>query len=260
MNFDVALAEQSRSFLRVLSETPPDVPVPTCAGWTASDLLWHLTDVQMFWAAIVELELADPKKAEALKSERPEVYNDLLALFEQQSARLSAALQARSDDVRVWTWSDDRTVGFVRRRQAHEALVHRVDAEVAAGAPVGPIAPDLAADGVDEILRVFAGGVPEWATFEPEGLEIRVVATDVNQTWGAAFGKMRGTSPNSGKTYDIAALTVGVDAVSPNAAVAGSAADLDLWLWGRGSLDVLVVEGDESLVRRLRKLMIEATQ
>ena len=28
---------------------------------------------------------------------------------------------------------DDHTVGFIRRKQAHEALIHRIDAEVAAG-------------------------------------------------------------------------------------------------------------------------------
>jgi uncharacterized protein (TIGR03083 family) len=238
----------------------PGVPVPTCPGWTASDLVWHLTDVQMFWGSVVENQLTDPDVAEAMKTERPEDYGDLLAMFGQQSDRLSAALAERADDVAVWTWSDDETVGFVRRRQAHEALIHRVDAESAAGVSPGPIDAMLVADGVDEVLRVFAGGVPDWAAFEPEGVEMRLRATDVDRTWGAAFGQMQGTSPNTGKTYDIPALTVGVDAVNPITVVSGTAADLDLWLWGRGPLEALGLEGSDSIARRLRELMVEATQ
>jgi hypothetical protein len=38
---------------------------------------------------------------------------------------------------------------------AHETAVHRIDAEVAAGQPVGPIRADLAVDGVGEALAVF---------------------------------------------------------------------------------------------------------
>jgi uncharacterized protein (TIGR03083 family) len=260
MNLDIALAEESRTFSRLMSETPPHVPVPTCPGWSAADLLWHLTEVQMFWGLIVERQLQDSADAEPLKGDRPDDYHDLLAMFERESKRLSTALADTADDVEVWTWSDDHSVGFVRRRQAHEALIHRVDAEAAAGRVPGPIDMELAADGVDEVLRVMAGGVPEWATFEPEGVEVRIVATDAGRTWGAAFGQMQGTSPNSGKTYDIPALTVGMNAVSPNAAVSGTAADLDLYLWGRGSLDGLTVEGDATVVPRLRQLMHEATQ
>lgn len=260
MDFDIALAEESRSFLLVVSQLPPETPVPTCPGWTVEDLVWHLTDVQMFWGLIVENELGEPDAAEEMKAERPGSYNDLLALFERESARLTSALTARANDVPVWTWSDDHTVGFVRRRQAHEALIHRVDAETAADREPGTIDPALAADGIDELLRIHAGGIPEWATFDPEGVEIRVTANDVDRTWGAAFGRMHGTSPDTGKAYDIPALTVGVDAVSPNTAIVGTAADLDLWLWGRGRLDRLTVEGEEAVVHRLRELIAASTQ
>ena len=50
-------------------------------------------------------------------------------------------------------------MGFVRRRQAHEALIHRIDAELTAGRRT-PVDPLLGADGVDEALRVMYGGVP----------------------------------------------------------------------------------------------------
>jgi hypothetical protein len=38
---------------------------------------------------------------------------------------------------------------------AQETVIHRVDAELAAGAPVAVIPGDLAADGIDELLAAF---------------------------------------------------------------------------------------------------------
>ena len=61
----------------------------------------------------------------------------------------------------AWTWSDDHTVGFILRRQAHEALVHRLDAEQAAGRG-HELDAALAADGVHECLDVMYGGMPPW--------------------------------------------------------------------------------------------------
>ena len=56
------------------------------------------------------------------------------------------------------------------RRQPHEALIHRVDAELAAGAPTG-LDEALATDGVDEILTVMIDchDIPVWSRFEPDG-------------------------------------------------------------------------------------------
>ncbi len=48
-------------------------------------------------------------------------------------------------------WADDKTAGYIARRQAHEALVHRLDAELTVGDRT-PLDPRLAADGVDEAL------------------------------------------------------------------------------------------------------------
>jgi len=50
---------------------------------------------------------------------------------------------------------DTRNLGFVRRRQAHEVLIHRLDAELTAGVDASAMDPRLSADGVDELLRVM---------------------------------------------------------------------------------------------------------
>ena len=41
--------------------------------------------------------------------------------------------------------------------QTHEATMHRVDAELAAGLPIGPINPEVAADGIDHVRQRDVG-------------------------------------------------------------------------------------------------------
>ena len=74
----------------------------------------------------------------------------LSAFYENASRDLGAILATTTPGTPAWTWSQDKTVGFIRRRQAHEALIHRIDAEPAV-LPTGDrtaAAPDLSADGV----------------------------------------------------------------------------------------------------------------
>jgi len=44
----------------------------------------------------------------------------------------TAKAVAAADHTAVWTWSSDPTVDFVRRRVAHECLIHRLDAQLTA--------------------------------------------------------------------------------------------------------------------------------
>ena len=259
MDFARHLRSDSERFREVMASLRPDAPVSSCPGWDASELLWHLTEVQMFWGLIVEHGLSDPSLAEESKTARAGSYQDLLAGFDSESSRLSRVLEGKADDVPAWTWSDDHTVGFIRRRQAHEALIHRIDAELAAGV-TSEVDPELAADGIDELFTVFVGGIPDWAVFEPDGSRLQVDATDARLTWHLAFGRMKGTSPTSGTDYDLLGVEVGDDAVPPDTLIAGTAADLDLWLWGRGSIDPLIVTGDPELADRLRAMVAEDTQ
>src|SRR5665647_3398698 len=55
MDHDAFLAvirEQSERFLEALNGVQADAPVPSCDGWLADDLLWHLAEVQHFWAVV----------------------------------------------------------------------------------------------------------------------------------------------------------------------------------------------------------------
>ena len=110
----------------------PQVRGAACPDWTADDLLWHLGEVQEFWGLIVEGRLQDPEAA--VKSERPDSRAGLVDFFAAQTERLERVLREADPAEPVWMWANDKTVGYIRRRQAHEALIHRLDAELTAGA------------------------------------------------------------------------------------------------------------------------------
>src|SRR4051794_29293846 len=203
------LERESARFGSALVAAPADKPVPSCPGWTATDLLWHLAEVQWFWGEIVRSGATSPE--EYAEPERPVDRAALEAFYRVASAGLVAALAAADPATPAWTWSSDQTVGFIRRRQAHEALIHRVDAELAAGDRT-PIDPLLAADGIDEALRVMYGGHPEWATFAAEpGRAVRITTTDIGRSWVVTLGRFHGTRPKDGTAYDEPTLDVADD-------------------------------------------------
>lgn len=249
------LRDESARFREVLAGCDPGARVPSCPDWSAADLLWHLAVVQRHWAETLAARPAEPEVAEP---PRPESYADLLAAYDEWSAALATAFDGVDPAEPAWNWSDDHTVGFILRRQAHEALIHRVDAELSAGRG-SDLDPLLATDGVDEVLGVMYGACPPWGTWEPgEGL-VRVDTTDTGaQTW-VRLGTFSGTSPESGTTYtdeeDFHVVPAPSGDVEPDVVVDGPAAALDLWLWSRGDDAEVSAAGDEAVLARFREII-----
>ncbi len=240
---------ESARFRAVLADCDPSARVPTCPDWDAADLLWHLAKVQLFWAKVVRHRPAspdDPEIGEEDAAQRPESYAELLDAFDDYSHALATELDRAGPEAEAWHWSGDRRVGTSYRRQAHEAAIHRIDAELTAGLPVSPLDAALADDGVAEVLGVMYGGAPEWGTFTGSGETIAVRMTDTGTDLLVELGKFSGTDPDSGKSYededDIDLVEGGAE---PVATVSGTAADLDTWLWKRDpSLSLGFDEGD----------------
>lgn len=260
VDFTEAVRVESARFADAIGGADLTLPVPCCPGWVAADLLWHLAEVQDFWGRVVAGGISDPEQVERIRRPADEALFDH---FLESSKQLVRVLGEHDPAEPCWTWSSDHTVGFVQRRQAHEALVHRVDAEITAGRAITPINSDLAGDGIDEILRVMVGRPPEWGEFTPDGTVVRIEALDAGvagTTWGVAFGRFSGASPTTGVDYDLEAASIGPDATDPDAVIRGAAAAVDLWLWGRGPLGALAVEGDRLQADRLRQLAAETTR
>jgi hypothetical protein len=176
-----------------------------------------------------------------------------MVFYERVSHDLAEVLAETPPGTAAWTWSEDQTVGFIRRRQAHEALIHRVDAELTAGRRT-PLDPALASDGVSEALRVMYGALPEWGTFTPaDGLTLRLRAADTGDSWFVTLGQFTGTDPADGTDCDEPDLHAADSDPGTQAAaeVTGTAADLDCWLWHRPAIAAVEKTGDQQVLSRL---------
>ena len=251
------LRRESDRFLEVLRGCDPAGQVPSCPDWNADDLLWHLGEVQWFWGSVVADRLQD---VEGLKHpDRPADRAGLLRFFEEQATRLADALAAAEPDEPVYMWAPDKSVGYVARRQAHEALIHRLDAELTAD-QVTALDTELAADGVDEALRMMYGGCPPWGTFTPSEEQVDVVASDTGLVVPVALGRFTGTDPGDGTAYDEDDLSASAadPQLSPRATVTGRAEDLDGWLWHRRDASALTVSGDAETFARLEAVLAQS--
>lgn len=252
-----AIRRESARFLAALDGVDLSAPVPSCPEWSAADLVWHLTEVQEFWASIVADLLQDP--ADASASERPPD-TELVAACAGRSRRLLDALSARRPEDACWSWHEGgNSVRWVLRRQAHEALIHRLDAELTVG-EVTAIDQELAADGIDEVLRVMLDAVdlPAWSDFTPDGHIVALEAPGHGR-WTVELGRFTGTSPVSGRTYDEVALRL-VDGRPASTTIRGEPAALDAWLWGRGGADALGIDGSAESVDLVREAAAAGTQ
>ena len=245
------LKQESARFFEALHDVPSDAPVPTCPSWNAEDLLWHLAEVQWFWATVVREHVTEASVANDLKAERPSSRSDVAAFFERASSDLAQILAATPPETHTWTWSEEQSVRFIRRRQAHEAFIHRIDAEVTAGTQTSMDA-ILSADGVDEVLRIMYGGTPSWGRFAPRPEEtIRFRAVDTDDSWLVTLGQFTGTDPDTETSYDepdirVADMDSGTDAA---ATIVGLAADMNCWLWHRPTAKDVERSGDAAVLR-----------
>lgn len=255
LDFVAHLTSESARFGEAITLAPSDAAVPTCPDWNADDLLWHLAWVQSWWAMIVRENLTGPE-ARDLLPDRPADRSGLLEFYRRSASSLADILRTVSADTTAWTWSDDHTVRFIRRKQAHEALIHRVDAEVTAGLRT-PMDPALSADGVDEALRVMYSGVPDWGRFEPDPARtLRIRATDTQDSWVVRLGRFTGTDPE-GVSYDEPDFDVqAADSGAPTQATcSGTAADLDCWLWHRPAVGDISRSGEAAVLSAFEEVI-----
>jgi uncharacterized protein (TIGR03083 family) len=214
--------------------------VPTCPGWTIEDLVAHCADVYAHKIQILRLGRA-PSPDERVE---PPAGVAVLDYHDEQLADLVKELEQRGPADPAYTWfPGESTTGFWFRRMAQEALVHRVDVELAAGQTIGSVDPVLAADGVDEVLSWFAGhpGVlAHSASRVGSAGEVYVAAGD------HAFVI---ELPDDGHVLrEVDPLDGDPDAA---ATISGAAGDLDLFLWGRPTSGPVAETGDHDVLERL---------
>jgi uncharacterized protein (TIGR03083 family) len=135
----------------LLADGDLTAPVPGCPGWRLLDLAHHLRGVHR-WARTAVVEgRPGPDADENAPTQRAA----LVDWFRTGAADLAAALGRADPDAPCWTFGPrPRTAVFWIRRQAHETAMHAHDAATSQGG-TRAFAPDLAADGVDEVVTMF---------------------------------------------------------------------------------------------------------
>ena len=225
-----ALDRDSAAFVEGCEHAGLTTAVPSCPNWTVTDLLWHLTEVHDFWRTVVTDRLSDPSTY--VEPERPS--DDALPdLYRSGRVKLLKTLADADPTTSSWTWSSDKTAGFVIRRMAQETAIHRWDAESAAGT-VTPVESTLASDGVDEFLAHFTGSVVKGAV--PVGGSVHLHCGDVDGEWTVR------ESENG--------FTVTREHSKADCAIRGPASDILLAMWRRIPLATCDVVGDADVATR----------
>ncbi|MER6007596.1 maleylpyruvate isomerase family mycothiol-dependent enzyme [Nonomuraea angiospora] len=240
------LIEQDYARMRETATRDLTATVPHCPGWSTADLLTHVGDTFLHKVETMRRGAWPEPWPPEPDPDGPAAYLD------RAMAELRGELTSRKPEEKALTWYDpDQTVGFWARRMSLEAVVHRVDAELAAGEPVMPIPADLAVDGIDEILVTFlAFASRQW----PEDFGDGLAGAD-----GRAVSISVGTDRRLVRPA-ASGVEVSMDGSTAEASISGASQDVLLWLWGRGDGAGLTFDGDPELVKRLRDLLKEATQ
>ncbi|MFD0277392.1 maleylpyruvate isomerase family mycothiol-dependent enzyme [Kitasatospora sp. NPDC127111] len=235
-----AVAAETAGFVAAVRDADPSTVVPTCPGWTLTDLVRHAGSVQRWFTVLLRQRIQQPPRSREVDLSLPagpDGYPDWLA---GSAAEAAEAFAAADLDAPMWAWGADQHARFWVRRMLFETLVHRVDAELALGRRP-EIDPALAADGVAEFLV----NLPFAAVFAPRTAELRGADRTIRftRTDGAGDWLVRLRPDGFGLDPD------GTD-VTADATVRGAAADLLLLLYGRldRSADRFDVHGDEQLL------------
>ena len=235
IDYAAALVEQDRLFAETLRGADPATPVPTCPGWTLTQLLRHLGRGHRWAAQIVREKRDAPLDPRTVEGGKPPADAEGALEWVAGGGRvLLDAVDAAGPDTPVWSFVGPRPAAWWIRRRLHETTVHRADAAIAAGDPY-TLSPELAADGVTEWIELIVAAGERGQRPLDEGLSLHLHATDVDAEW-----TLRGTAGG---------LSFEPSHSKSTSALRGPAVDLLLAITRRRALADTAIEqfGDETL-------------
>jgi uncharacterized protein (TIGR03083 family) len=230
-----AIRRESAAFVDAAEAAGIDAPVPSCPDWRVGDLLGHIGQVQGWQADIVE------RRATEAEFRRPDPPADRAARADwvrDSTARLLDVFTSTPPDTPMWTFVGPGTAAFWFRRQAHEVTMHRVDADLAAGA-LQPIEPELARDAIDEFFDIVVTRALR-DRYAGDGETLHLHCTDGDGEW---LVRLSPEGPEVERAH-----------AKGDVAVRGTASDLLLAVRSRTGLDSCEVFGDERTFTRFRDL------
>lgn len=218
---------------------PLDTAVPTCPDWDVRALLGHVGMVHRWAAEHVRGGTERyPDGTHPVPETAPQ--DGLAEWYRAGFAELLTALRSAPDDLAAYTFLADAGAPreFWVRRQLHETVVHGADL-LAAGGQVPALDPELAVDGIGELLEGFLARPRGRLRADPP-VTLRVAPTDAPVSWLVSIEPER--------------RVISRDAGGPaDCTLSGMAADLYLDLWNRWPAGAVTVEGDPGVVERWRQ-------
>jgi uncharacterized protein (TIGR03083 family) len=214
----------------------PGTPVATCPGWTLADLLQHTGEVFRWAATMVRDSSQERLRREQIDWDLPADPAGFPRWIRAGSDFVLETFRACDPATPMWAWGWPKAAGFWPRRMVHEIGVHRADAQLALDL-VPAFAPEVAADGVDELLD----NIPHAAYFAPAVETLR------------GSGTLDLHAPDAGTSWLITLVEDGfrwerAESVGTDVEVTAAAGDLLLALYGRPA--AVEVPGDLDLWER----------
>lgn len=233
MDYLTVLAAEGKRIDRIARQGPLDARVPHLTRWRMGDVVAHLGGVHRWAESIVRRRHFDGDG----HRKGTETGAALIAWFDEGLEALVATLAEADPTEKCSNFSpgSPSTVGFWRRRQAHETTIHRWDVEAAVG-DHEPIEAGFATDGIDELFHTFI------RTRGKQVLDarIRIATSDTGASWLLA------------PVHKPGRVDLVDDSGEAIATLSGPAERVLLALWKRLPLDEaqLEIEGSEETVRR----------
>jgi uncharacterized protein (TIGR03083 family) len=215
-------------------------PVPTCPGWTLADLVTHTGYVHR-WQTVTVRDAPSDRPDPSMWRHGPGADETLADWFASGVETAIAVMGAADPDAPRWTWAGPGTVRWYLRRITQETLVHRIDAELAAGVPVGAVEPSMAADGIEEMREVFhptSDGDPVGGSGQTLHLHADDIDSRTGADWIVTLHADRITTER---------VTADLGGGPSDAALHGRAIDLLLMMWGRAPLGEVISTGDPTV-------------
>ncbi|WP_342779968.1 maleylpyruvate isomerase family mycothiol-dependent enzyme [Prauserella rugosa] len=175
-----AFDEHTEALRKAALTAGPEATVPTCPNWTVGRLVRHLAAVHSWVLACI----ADPHGTETRGERAPKEWDELLPWWDERRKELRAAFDRGADTpAQVPFGFYEANLGSWARRQAHEAAIHRIDVELAAGAEPTTFDTAFATDGADEALSmILHRRTADWSAVEAAGT-VLVHAEDARTLW-----------------------------------------------------------------------------
>jgi uncharacterized protein (TIGR03083 family) len=186
-------------------------PVPSCPDWTLGMLLRHIGGGHRWAEETIRTRAAGFLPDDQVRKLDGDDSAEVPAAWLLEGAtRLADTLRAAGPGAQVWTPLElGGGTSFWARRFAHETLIHRADATLAAGTEFG-VAEDVALDAVDEWMELDS--LPQHFEYKPTkrdllgpGRTLAFEATDADAAW---FVDLTGDVITSRRARDSAAVAV----------------------------------------------------